>query len=168
MIFIPPRTQDIEMRQHKKPLYRSVNTRTYGVRHGSGSKYKYERNTKAFSNNKSMQQSMHSNQRHGFDYTPLFRFLLSSVGKDWDNVRSEAISRLDREEPINWMVAADLSEGSPCFRAGDNSYFSGLYVDGDNKLTLVDPELTPETMQPTCACCTHTLNGIRLSTPYSG
>ncbi|MFK8034690.1 MAG: hypothetical protein AB8B94_11150 [Hyphomicrobiales bacterium] len=155
------------MRNHKKPLYRSVNTRTYGVRHGSGAKYKWERNTKAAAGNKSSQQSMHSGQRHGFDYTPLFKFLLSRVGRNWDEVHSEAVSRLDREEPISWMVASDRSEGNPIFRAGESSYFSGLYVDDNNKLAVVDPEVTPDTMQPSCACCTHTLNGVRLTTPYS-
>lgn len=110
---------------------------------------------------------MHSGQRHGFDYTPLFKFLLSRVGEDWDEVHSEAVSRLDREEPINWMVAPDFSAGTPFFRAGESSYFSGLYVDDNNRLAVVDPELTPDTMQPSCACCTHTLNGVRLSTPYS-
>lgn len=155
------------MKQQKKPLYRSVNTRTYGVRHGSGSKSKWERNTKATAENKSMKQSMHSGQRHGFDYTPLFKFLLSRVGRNWDEVHSDAVARLDREEPITWMVASGLSEGKPFFRAGESSYFSGLYVDDNNILAIVDPKLTPETMLPFCACCTHTLNGVRLATPYS-
>lgn len=155
------------MRQHKKPLYRSVNTRTYGVRHGSGSKFKWERNTKATKENRSTHQSMHSGQRHGFDYTPLFKFLLSRVGKNWDEVHSEAVSRLDREEPISWIVASDFSEGSPFVRVGESSYFNGLYIDENNKLAVVDPELTSETMPPFCACCTHTLNGVRLSSPYT-
>ena len=155
------------MRRHNKPLYRSVNTRTYGVRHGSGAKYKWERNTKAAADNKASHQSMHSGQRHGFDYTPLFKFLLSRVGKNWDDVHSEAVSRLDREEPISWMVASAQSEGNAVFRAGESSYFSGLYVDDNNKLSVVDPKVTPDTMQPSCACCTHTLNGVRLSTPYA-
>lgn len=159
--------QTATMRQHKKPLYRSVNTRTHGVRHGSGSKSKWERNTKAAAKNQSKNQSMHSGQRHGFDYTPLFKFLLSRVGKNWDEVRSEAVSRLDHEEPISWLVASDLSDGSSFVRIGESSYFSGLYVDGDNKLAVVDVELTPDNMRPFCACCTHTLNGVRLTTPYS-
>ncbi|MEM1151642.1 MAG: hypothetical protein AAGI03_13980 [Pseudomonadota bacterium] len=154
------------MKGQKKPLYRSVNTRTYGVRHGSGSKSKWERNSKASLKNKSMKQSMHSGQRHGFDYTPLFKFLLARVGEDWNGVHSEAIARLDREEPITWMVASSFSEGRPFFGAGGSSYFSGLYVDENNILSVVDPELTYETMRPFCACCTHTLNGIRLTSPY--
>lgn len=64
------------------------------------------------------------------------------------------------------MVASSLSEGKPFFRSGESSYFSGLYVDESNVLALVDPELTPETMRPYCPCCTHTLNGIRLTKPY--
>ncbi|PYG25471.1 hypothetical protein C8N36_13314 [Pelagimonas varians] len=156
-----------KMKHSKKPLYRSVNTRTYGVRHGSGSKSKWERNTKSAAENKSMKQSMHSGQRHGFDYTPLFKFLLSRVGRNWDEVHSEAASRLDHEDPITWMVASDVSEGTPFFRAGESSYFSGLYVDDNKVLAIVDPELTPATMSPFCACCTHTLNGVRLETPYS-
>lgn len=159
--------QAVDMRQHKKPLYRSVNTRTHGVRHGSGSKSKWERNTKAAAKNQSAQQSMHSGQQHGFDYTPLFKFLLSRVGKSWDEVHSEAVSRLDREEPISWMVAPDLAGGSSFVRLGESSYFSGLYVDDNNILAIVDADLTPESMRPFCACCTHTLNGVRLSTPYS-
>lgn len=110
---------------------------------------------------------MHSGQRHGFDYTPLFRFLLSKVGENWADVHSEAVARLDREEPIAWMVAASYSEGSPFFQAGESSYFSGLYVDEHNILAVVDPGLTADTMRPFCPCCTHTLNGQRLTTPYS-
>lgn len=155
------------MRQRKKPLYRSVNTRTHGVRHGSGKKARWERHTKASANHQAMNGSMHSGQRHGFDYTPLFKFLLSRVGRNWDEVHSEVVSRLDHEDPINWMVASELSRGSRYFRADESSYFSGLYVDESNVLAIVDPELTPETMRPFCACCTHTLNGVRLTTPYS-
>lgn len=155
------------MNGQKKPLYRSVNTRTHGVRHGSCAKAKWERNTKASLNDGSMKRSMHSGKRHGHDYTPLFRFLLSKVGEDWDKIHSEAVARLDREEPITWMVASSFSEGRAFVRVGENSYFSGLFVDQNNVLAVVDPELTEENMRPFCACCTHTLNGKRLTTPYS-
>ena len=157
----------LAMKDKKKPLYRSVNTRTHGVRHGSGAKSKWDRNTKASAKNDTMKQSMHSGQRHGYDYTLLFRFLLSRVGKNWPDVHGEAVSRLDREEPITWIVADRLSEGKLFVRVGESSYFSGLYVDENNLLAVVDPKLTADTMRPFCACCTHTLNGVRLTTPYS-
>ncbi|UYV37931.1 hypothetical protein N4R57_02140 [Rhodobacteraceae bacterium D3-12] len=151
--------------REKKPLYRSVNTRTHGVRHGSGVKARWERNTKAAQGD-AARGSMHSGQRHGRDYTPLFKFLLSRVGQDWAAVRREAIARLDREEPIGWMVAATEAEGERYFRAGESSYYSGLYVDNAGKLCVVDSGLTPETMRPFCGCCTHTLNGVRLSLAF--
>ena len=111
----------MRMRQQKKPLFRSVNTRTYGVRHGSGAKARWERNTKAAGLDGAKHGSMHSGQRHGFDYTPLFKFLLSRVGKDWDAVHSEAVARLDHDDPISWMVATDRSEGRALFQDDESA-----------------------------------------------
>ncbi|WP_202621792.1 hypothetical protein [Pontibacter russatus] len=48
---------------------------------------------------------MHGKKERGLDYAPLFRFLLSKVGKDWEDVVNEAKSRLDELEPIYWVVA---------------------------------------------------------------
>lgn len=155
------------MRSGKKPLYRKVNTRTHGVRHGDGGEARHERNTKAARRSEAKRGSMHKKHRHGLDYTPLYRFLISKVGQDWDEVRQEAVSRLDSDEPIYRLVASSREEGDACVRTGESSYFSGLYIDDDNRLALVDPELTAETMEPFCACCTHTLNGERLTRPYS-
>jgi len=154
------------MQPRSKPLYRRVNTRTHNVHHGSGQKAKYARNTKAAGKAQSDKGSMHSGQRHGLDYTPLFRFLLSRVGRDWDVVHAEAVARLDRTEPIFWLVAEHESDREPVVRCSESSYFSGLYVDDYNILQIVDPSVTHETMDPTCACCTHTLNGVRLSKAF--
>ncbi len=151
---------------HKKPLYRKVNTRTHGVRHGVGGEYRWQRNTKAETNSAETRGSMHSGQRHGLDYTPLFRFLMSKIGKDWDAVHSEAVSRLDRPDPIFWMVASSREEGRPFVRIGESRFVSGLFVDEDNKLALVDPDLTVEDMKPSCPCCTHTFNGKRFTRKY--
>ena len=106
-------------------------------------------------------------QRHGLDYTPLFRFLLSRVGEDWDTVFAEAAARLDRHEPVFWMVARSEAEEKPFVRIGESSYYSGLFVDEDNRLRLVDPDLRVEHMEPGCACCTHTFNGIPFTRKYS-
>lgn len=55
----------------QKPLlYRSVNTRTHGVRHGSCRAYRYERHSKKEQRALSTRGSMHSHHQHGFDYTP--------------------------------------------------------------------------------------------------
>ncbi|MGH1416484.1 MAG: hypothetical protein ACRBB0_23540 [Pelagimonas sp.] len=114
----------------------------------------FERGTKSGS-----QTSMHSGQRHGLDYTPLFRFLLSRVGQDWDPVFSEAVSRLDRPEPIFWLVAEQDNDRRDVVRLGESSYYSGLYVDAGGILNIVDPTITSERIQPQCPCCTHSFNG---------
>ncbi|WP_242485926.1 hypothetical protein [Pseudomonas sp. TH21] len=141
-------------------LYRSVNTRTHGVRHGSCRAYRYERHTKSEKDKRSNRGSMHSHQRHGFDYTPLFRFLLSKVGHPWDEVFSEAKARLDRPEPIFWMVAMHESDKEESVRTDENSYYSGLWVDEAGLLQKVNPMLTPEQMGPFSDYDTHTFNGV--------
>ena len=145
----------------KNPLYRKVNTRTWGVRRDEiTGHYRHQRHTKTEIQNDAPRGSMHGTRRHGFDYTPLFRFLLSRVGGQWDEVFSEAVARLDRPEPVFWMVALHESERKEQVCLGESSYFSGLYVDDQGCLRIVNPELTAERMTPYCQCCTHTFNGI--------
>jgi hypothetical protein len=147
----------------KEPLFRKVNTRARGVRHQFGGDYRHERNTKTEKNSDVTHGSMHGRHRRGLDYTPLFRFLLSKVGANWDEVFSEAVSRLDRQEPIFWMVAIHEHEKQEFFGTGESTYFSGLYVDEDGRLQIVNPALGPQSMTPRCTCCTHTFNGVRFS-----
>lgn len=146
----------------KKPLYRSVNTRTHGVRHGGGEDYRSSRRREG----RVHAGAMGGRQRHGLDYTPLFKFLLSRVGDDWDTVHAEAIARLDRAEPIFWMVARSQAEGEPFVCMGGSAYYSGLFVDDGNRLQRVDPALSVEQMEPDCACCTHTFNGVLFTRKY--
>ena len=144
----------------KKPLYRKVNTRARGVRHQFGGDYRHVRTTKGAESDRG---SMHGTKQRGLDYTPLFRFLLSKVGEPWDDVFSEAASRLDKTEPVFWLVALREDERRDTVRVGESTHFSGLYVDDGGTLQLVNPDLRPEDMAPTCTCCTHTLNGVRFS-----
>lgn len=76
---------------------------------------------------------------YGYDYTPLFKFLLSKVGEKWDEIYSEAKSRLDKEEPIFWLVALHPDEREDFIRCGESSYYSGLYVDEAGLLQKVNP-----------------------------
>jgi hypothetical protein len=142
----------------KDPLYRRVNTRTHGVHHGDGGEYKWSRNARK--EDRTNRGAMHAGKRRGLDYTPLFRFLLSREGEDWSNVYGEAVSRLDRPDPIFWLVARAEHERAPFVRIGESSYYSGLYVGADNRLRRVDPDLAVDAMEPSCACCTHTFNGV--------
>jgi len=144
----------------KKPLFRKVNTRTHHVRHGDGGEYRWSRNTRQEKKNEPSRGSTHSDHRHCLDYTPLFKFLLSRVGDDWAEIYGEAVARFDRSDPIFWLVASCDAEKQPFVRMGRNSYISGLYVDENDHLSLVDPDLRVEHMEPSCSCCTHTFNGV--------
>jgi hypothetical protein len=103
---------------------------------------------------------MHGRKRRGLDYTPLFRFLLSKVGSDWSDVFSEAAARLDRVEPIYWVVARADHERQDCVRVDESTYVSGLYVDENGLLQKVNPHLGVDSLYPRCKCCTHTFNGV--------
>ena len=108
---------------------------------------------------------MHGTKRRGRDNTPLFRFLLSMIGEDWEKVHEEAVERLDTAEPIFWMVARNEHEKTPYIRT-ENAIFSGLYVDGAGNLAKVAPDLRNEDLMPHCSCCTHTFNGVALVEEY--
>ena len=111
--------------------------------------------------------NMKKNVERGLDYTPLYKFLLSKVGQDWDMIHSEAISRLDKEDPIYHLVARNEHEKQDYVRCGESSKYSGLFVDEDNKLQLVNPNLRNEHLFPSCHCCTHTFNGTPLQKTYA-
>ncbi len=127
------------MNKEIKPLYRKVNTKARNCHHNSGTDAKYERNTK-----KGIQRSMKKNDHRGLDYTPLYKFLLSKIGEDWTSVHSEALSRLDKEEPIFYLVARNDSEKNDFVYCGTNSCYNGLYIDSNNKLQKVNPNLKNE------------------------
>ena len=152
----------------KPPLYRKVNTQARGVHHLTGGSYRHERNTKRELLSDSPRTSMHGKVRRGLDYTPLFKFLLSKVGAEWNQVYAEAVARLDRSEPIFWLVALHEHERKDFVCVGESSYFSGLYVNSEGRLQKVNPSLGPSSLLPQCKCCTHTFNGHRFTKRFSG
>ncbi|GAB5447722.1 hypothetical protein [Gymnodinialimonas sp.] len=155
-----------QRRFEKKPLYRRVNRTARFAPCGHGGEYRWQRNTKDEKASDVLTAGMGPKHHHGLDYTPLFRFLLSKVGEDWDMVHSEAVSRLDREDPVYWLVALQPSDARDVVRIGESSYYSGLWIDADNRLQRVAPQLTEHDMRPNCSCCTHTFNGKRFSLPF--
>ena len=150
----------------KAPLYRKVNTTAHGVHHSAGGAFREVRHTEAVRRSEATHLSMHGKKHRGLDYTPLFKFLLSKVGSSWNEVHAEAVSRLDRPEPIFWLVALREAEEREYVRTGEASYFSGLRVDEQGMLQVVNPSLGPESLFPQCACCTHTFNGHRFTRPF--
>lgn len=147
------------------PLYRKVNTRARGVHHDHGGDHRDRRarDRGGDAAEAATQAGMHGSRRRGLDYTPLFRFLLARVGGEWGAIYSEAVARLDRPDPIFWLVARSERERQAVVRVGESTYYSGLYVDADGRLQIVDPAVGPGHVEPACACCTHTFNGVRLA-----
>ena len=119
----------------KKPLYRKRNWRVFFGHKKDDGDAKYSRHTK-----KGMRRSM-KGKNWGRDYTPLLKFLLSKVGQPFDKVHSEAVSRLDKEEPIWYMVKKE-KKGNGYFRYGESGLWSSLYVDEDGILQKIKPDLT--------------------------
>ncbi len=153
-------------RHGAKPLYRKVNTKARGVHHLFGRDYKRDRAKDKQKNFDVTKVKMKSGVSRGLDYTPLFRFLLTKVGEDFDAVFSEAIKRLPKPDPIYWMVIDPDVNSRAYFRAGETSLFSTLFVDEQGRLALVDPDLRNEDLYPDCPCCTHTFNGELFLNPY--
>ncbi len=148
------------------PLYRRVNTKARGLTHNTGADYRHERNTKAVIQSDVHRQSMHGKVNRGLDYTPLFRFLLTKVGMPWDEIYAAVTARLDRSEPIFWMVALQAHERKEFVRIGESSFYSGLYVDTAGHLQRVNPVLNESSLLPFCSCCTHTFNGKRFTQSF--
>lgn len=145
-------------------LYRRLNTRARHLRcYVPGKDAKNDRNTKG-----GIGRSMHGGD-HSIDFTPLYRFLLGSVGKEWAPVYSEAINRLGDHRDAIWHIVIEdhtrhrMRYGNSMWagiaRIGDNSMYSKLTVDEDGILRVYDPTIKNEMIEPSCACCTHTFNG---------
>ncbi|MBR1513419.1 MAG: hypothetical protein IJ622_03920 [Bacteroidales bacterium] len=142
----------------KKPLYRKVNKITHnGVRY-------YCQETDRYRNERHKKRDVlptrlpikRKQSRHENDYAPLYKFLLSRVGYNWEEVFRECVSRLDKTDPIFDMVVnvnqkgvvvdttVKYPEGLPKefhdFRACDDSqtYWSTLRVDDNGLLQYVD------------------------------
>jgi len=147
----------------KAPLYRKVNTTAHGVHHRNGGDFSNTRHRVPVDKGRI---PMSGKARSGLDYTPLFRFLLSRVGTDWNSVFSEATARLDQAAPIFWLVALRPEDEQEYVRTVESSYFSGLRVNGQGKLEIVNPNLGPQSLAPLCACCTHTFNGVRFTQKF--
>ncbi len=120
--------------------------------------YKYSRHKKR-EVIENVKWAMHSKVLRWYDYTPLFKFLLKNIWSNWDDVYSEAISRLDTSEPIFWIVAIHENEKKEYVRIWESSYFSGMYVDKNGILQLTKPNLCSSDIGKACDCCTYTLNG---------
>lgn len=152
------------MRTHQlnKPrkLYRSENTTTRHHSSNPGAEYRWERNRKkACDELLATRETMHSEQKRGRDYTPLFYFLIKQIGKPWDDIFSEVCGRLDTTEPVFWLVALHEHQQQDLVRIGESSFYPGLFVDENGILQQVNPSISGKDVVVTCRCCTHTYMG---------
>lgn len=117
------------MRAHrdtKKKLYRRESVTSKGSI-ASGGEYRWGRHGKQADDEQlPLRESIHGRIQHGMDYTPLFQFLLSKVGQPWNEVHSEAVSRLDKPAPIFYLVALHRKNWRSYVCCGESSYYSGL------------------------------------------
>ncbi len=150
----------------KPVLYRSVNTKARGVHHRFGGSNAKTRSAQSSLEDSPHRVSMSAKVRRGRDYTPLFKFLLSRVNSEWNGVYSEAITRLDSAAPVFWLVALHEHERKEYIVVSEATYYSGLYVDANGLLQVVNPSLNASSLEPSCSCCTHTFNGIPFTKKY--
>lgn len=104
----------------------------------------------------------------GWDYTPLFKYLLSKVGQPWNDVYKDIKPRLNSIIPIYWMVNRYKNKEDLLgyIRVGQSTYYSSLYVDDKGLLQYVDKSINEHTLEPSCKCCTYTFNGKRFIKKY--
>lgn len=104
----------------------------------------------------------------GWDYTPLFKYLLSKVGQPWNEVYKDVKPKVNSVVPIYWMVNRykNKDELLGYIRVGESTYYSSLYVDDKGLLQYVDKIIDHTTLEPSCNCCTHTFNGKRFTKKY--
>lgn len=136
-----------------KPLWRKNNRDKRVMKSHS----KYDKNKK-----NGVKHSM-SSHKNGRCFKPLYNFLLSSVGKNFDVVRSEALRRIESCDAARLydIISRDTDTENieAITRISESSTFSTLYIDSDNILRVAHPEICNEHISPTCYCCTHTFNG---------
>lgn len=149
------------MRGEKKPLYRTYNKLARGFHNNDpGGNYRHERNTKKAKNFEGSRKSI-GYTRTGYDYTPLYMFLLSKVGQKWDEVYSEAVSRLDKDDAVWHMVDLNVDENSrEIVWMGESSMYSALTV-RNGRLEKINPNAEP--WGASCSCCTFTFNGKQIT-----
>lgn len=139
-------------RTKEEPLFRKEGSQPRNYRRNVDGKFRQIRHSKQIKEFEGIRMSMIGKQR-GLDYTPLFRFLHSKEGKYWNDVHSEAVSRLDKESPIFWLV---VNDGRAIVRVGEMTYYHAMFIDEVGILRFVDKSAT---MSASCRCCTTTLDG---------
>lgn len=159
------------MNKQPKPLYRKWNTRVLSPSYWLnlwGGDYRHER-SKHKNDFETTKLPMKKNRGAGYDYTPLYQYLRSHVGENWNDIYSKILPRLpDTKEGREAWTIFVLQPGEkvrPLVRYGPRSMFSALYIDEKNLLQVVDPTVGVEHCNAPYGKDfpeTYTLNGKRI------
>ena len=120
------------MKEQKNPLYRKINTKSLSTRYWVEGKPKYKHDKLKYEREGLMVIPIKRRRVHGcnwgnFNYNPLFRFLHSKVGSNWDEIYSECCDRLLYREPV-WVLVDRYYKGYDTVRFGENNYWDKLYI----------------------------------------
>ena len=137
--------------KHNEPLYRKVNRKCMHCYETKHVRFKWQRHTKGekelldeeVTHGKMKKRAGAFFFANAYDYTPLFKYLLKCVGEDVDVVFHKVCKRIKDRSMFDTMVSRKPKEElSDYFRYGECTYFSQLYVDEDNKIQKVNPQLS--------------------------
>ena len=141
----------------KKPLYRKINKKT----HNGWASYTFRKERYRFERGKKQNYlpehspiKRSSSFTTGYDYSPLYHFLLTHVGQVWGPVFQECQYRLDKLSPMTYMVVNVNEHGIvvdnhpdgvlPDFFRCEDSYWSTLWVDEKGILQFVNKDFNLE------------------------
>lgn len=159
-------------------LYRKINRRPSIGRDlcNKGGKYKYDRHSKnsiiKFNEGVGYREKIKNSKNRsittGYDYTPLFMYLLKNIGKDFDLILKDIKPRLNRTEPIYWIVdltiTKEMIDNGLCIdyvRIGESSSYNRLWVDEENRLQKVNSKFSNRSKWDKCFTETHNGKVIR-------
>lgn len=135
----------------KKKLYRERNFRQRWDEYNYHPKYSWKRHSKQAMKDleneithEGMTKSKHGDQGEGYDYTPMFKFVLKHIGEDVDKIYSEVCRRTNERGKYLFNVLVSRKpkdELNPLLRLGETSFWSQLYVDENNKIQKVEPNM---------------------------
>jgi hypothetical protein len=159
----------------KKPLFRKEKKTGLSCHYyvERGGQHRHDRHSKKMKQFDGDHLPMNSG-KFGYDFTPLYMFLLSKVGQNWDKIYSEACDRLPLEyrerifdliQTIEGTIVDDRKQIREVVRGGESAYYSALKVE-DGILLKINPEFNPQNVFG-CLCHTHSFNGKPLKSPLS-
>lgn len=150
----------------EKPLYRKekktgLMTQYYVNR---GGEYRWERSKSVTPNRvyDALKQQMKS-RKLGMDWQPLYNFIMSNVGCNYDETYSKALKRCNKfRDEFNKHWAYLFNDDRDIVRLGENTYYSALTIDEFNNIQIRNTGAEPIKGGSFSFGYTHSFNGKTL------